>query len=52
MSIKTPMKQSLLIRKPTAKSSPFFAIAVASSVLLTGLTATTMPTQAASLSDW
>ena len=51
MSIKTPMKQSLLIRKPTAKSSPFFAIAVASSVLLTGLTATTMPTQAASLSD-
>ena len=52
MSIKkTPMKKSFLMPKTTVKTYPFFAIAVASSALLTGLTATTMPTQAASLGD-
>lgn len=51
MSTKTPVKKSLLICKPTAKTSPFFAAAIVSSALLIGLTATTMPTQAASLGD-
>ncbi|WP_182406095.1 protein-disulfide reductase DsbD domain-containing protein [Psychrobacter sp. GP33] len=51
MSIKTPMKKSPLILKTTAKTSPFFAVAIVSSALLTGLTATTMTTHAAGLGD-
>ena len=51
MSTKTTVKKSLLICKPTAKTSSFFAAAIVSSALLAGLTVTTMPTQAASLGD-
>ncbi|WP_352336550.1 protein-disulfide reductase DsbD domain-containing protein [Psychrobacter sp. 16-MNA-CIBAN-0192] len=51
MSIKTPVKKLSLITKTTAKASPFFAAAIVSSALLTGLTATTMTTHAASLGD-
>ena len=50
MSIKTPAKKPSNI-KTTSKKSYLLAFAVASSTLLTGLGATTMSTQAASLGD-
>ncbi|WP_201529925.1 protein-disulfide reductase DsbD domain-containing protein [Psychrobacter frigidicola] len=51
MSIKTPTKKSSLTKKTNSKKSYIFALAVASTSLMTGLTATTMTTQAAGLGD-
>lgn len=51
MSIKTPTQKSLVNIKTTSKKSYIFALAVASTSLVTGLTATTMTTQAAGLGD-
>ncbi|WP_201616786.1 protein-disulfide reductase DsbD domain-containing protein [Psychrobacter urativorans] len=51
MSIKTPTKKSSLTTKTNSKKSYLLALAVASTSLVTGLTATTMTTQAAGLGD-
>lgn len=51
MSIKSPPAKPSTIKKAVSKKSYILALAVASTSLLTGLSATTMTTQAASLGD-